>query len=685
MNARAAHALRWAACLCGLAGLTVGAMPARAQSALGPPPAPAYQDRLIGGGNLAPDVSVGDSYSSDTSGLARSVRIDALASTLEAQGANPAPTIHENGIVANGQWETSSYGTWSADLGVRIGASAESEFTSLANNYASFTLRQHGMPFDGGWQADTGLGDLNTPLIDLARQQPRFILASGAMFGAETEWHGPSGAQIVAGGGEPGVFEGIKVPTFATLGGTTGTVGAQWSPAPAWTVGGVFAGARDANLYYQPPGSILISPEVANEGISSDTALLSAAWQAAANRVQINVIDGTLDSNGNSFGVWVDGSHSQNAYTQSYGAFRIEPNLAWGNQLIASDVEGGYYRLGYQTRRWVADFGVDEARSVSGEGANSTFLNGDARYQLSRDTGVGGVANLLLASDGGRHTAWSVQGYVDNANRLGSSRVQLGYATNWQTDDVSASLQQTWSVPAGARLATSVAVDRLSAAALLGLPAQDSTVLRLAAYGGGNVTARLSLDGSVQWAAAVQGRAAPSTSADVSLSYEIAHAWQLLLTYYENRLGSWTPLVVTSPLAPPVPTLQASQGQQGFFLTLRYQYARGSHFVPLGGRPGSGSGRLTGVVYLDANDNGRFDAGETGVANVTVVLDGRFSTRTDANGRFDFPAVAAGHHVVSVQSDNLPLPWMLPGEGRTEVDVGTRDRTDVNIGAVRIR
>ena len=120
-------------------------------------------------------------------------------------------------------------------------------------------------------------------------------------------------------------------------------------------------------------------------------------------------------------------------------------------------------------------------------------------------------------------------------------------------------------------------------------------------------------------------------------------------------------MIVTSPLTPPVPTPQASQGQQGFFLTLRYQYARGSHVVPLGGRAGSGSGRLTGVVYLDANENGRFDAGETGVPNITVILDGRFSTRTDANGRFDFPAVVAGHHVITVQSDNLPLPWMLPG------------------------
>jgi SdrD B-like domain len=230
-----------------------------------------------------------------------------------------------------------------------------------------------------------------------------------------------------------------------------------------------------------------------------------------------------------------------------------------------------------------------------------------------------------------------------------------------------------------------VAVDSGHSAPTAGLPAQDTTVVRLAAYGGGDLTSRLSIDGNVQWATAVQGRAAPSTSADVSLTYQLARSWELLFTYYENRIGSWTPLTVTSPLTPPVPTPQASQGQQGIFLTLRWQQSRGGHFVPLGGAPGAGSGRLTGVVYLDANENGRYDAGEAGAPNVTVILDGRFSTRTDTNGRFDFPAVVAGHHVVTVQSDNLALPWTLVNQGRTEVDVTTRDRIDVNIAAVRLK
>ena len=121
------------------------------------------------------------------------------------------------------------------------------------------------------------------------------------------------------------------------------------------------------------------------------------------------------------------------------------------------------------------------------------------------------------------------------------------------------------------------------------------------------------------------------------------------------------------------------------FLTFRYRRSAGSHFAPLGGGPGAGSGQITGVVFLDANYNGRSDAGESGAPNVTVVLDGRFSVQTDSSGRFAFPVVATGHHVITVIADNLPLPWTLANDGRAELEVTTRDRTEIAIAAQRPR
>ena len=687
MKPTAGHALRLAACLCGFVVAALAGVPAHAQSsaAAAGPPAPAataYEDRLIGGGSLTPDISAGDNSTSDTTGLARSIRIDAVASVLHQDGPGSAPDTHEDGILANAQWDTVSYGAWSANLAARLNGNDERTSLGGGSGNTAFSIQERAMPFDDGWQTDNGLGDLSAPLINLARMQSRFVLSQGTMLGATTEWRGPDGLQIVAGGGEPGVFDGIKIPTFQTIGGSTYTLGAQWSPAPQWSVGGEFVSANDVSLYYQPLDSSLFPGAPNSPRISTDTGLVSAAWQGSGMHAQLNLIDGTVGDNANAFGAWADATMTRGSVTQAFGAFRIDPNLAWGNQLITNDVQGGYYRADYQSRRLTAGVGIDEVTSVSGNGSDTTFLNADARYQLSRDTGVGGVVNVRRGSD---ETAWSLEGYLDHANDWGLGRAQLDYATDTQTDDATVTLQQSWKTPLGVRLATTVAVDRIRDTPVPGAASQDSTLVRLAVNGGGDLTARLSLDGSVQWAQAVQGNAAPSTTADLTLSWEINRAWSVLGSYYENRIGSWTQLVISSPLTPATPTPVPSMGASGFFLTVRYQDSRGSHFAPLGGVMGSGSGRLTGVVYLDANENGRFDAGESGAANVTVVLDGRYSARTDSNGRYDFPAVASGHHVITVQGDNLPLPWALANSGRTDVDVSTRERTEIDIGAQRIK
>lgn len=681
LGARRASLL--AQCVAGV-GLIAGG--ARAQTPPADPPpdeALAYQDRYIAGGTLTPDISSGDYVTSDTTGLARSVRIDGVVSSLSQQGPGAQPAVNENGLIVNAQWDTATFGAWSADLGARAGGSQRSA-SGNAYGDTSFSLHERGMPFDDGWQTDNAVGDINTPLIDLARLQPRFLLTSSPMAGLDSEWRGPDGLQFVAGAGEPGIYEGIKVPTFQTLGGSTGTLGAQWSPAPQWSFGAEFAAARDVTLYYESLDNTVTTPTLPR--FTSDTGYLSGAWQDGGSRAQLNFIDGSVDGLGNSFGAWLDAAHTAGAFTNGFGLFRIDPNLAWGNQVITNDVQGGYYRLGYQTRRWVADIGVDQVSSVSGTGVNTTFVNGDARYQLSRDLGVGGVANIRRSQG---TDAWSLEGYLDELNSFGSGRAQLDYATAPEANDTSLTLQQTWNMRTGTRLSTSVAIDRTSGSSttpqLAPTLAQQSTVVRLAVYGGGDLSARLSIDGSLQWADTIAGQAAASTSADVSLTWQVTPSWSVLATYYENRVGSWTPLIVSSPLTPATPTVIPASGERGVFLTVRYQAARGLHFAPLGGAPGQGSGRLSGVVYLDSNENGRFDAGESGAANVTVILDGRFSTRTDASGRFDFPAVAAGHHVLTVQSDNLPLPWTLTNAGRTEVDVGTRDRVAVDIGAVRMK
>ena len=92
-------------------------------------------------------------------------------------------------------------------------------------------------------------------------------------------------------------------------------------------------------------------------------------------------------------------------------------------------------------------------------------------------------------------------------------------------------------------------------------------------------------------------------------------------------------------------------------LTLRYEDRAGSVSAPLGGAPGMGAGGLQGTVFFDSDSSGRREASESGAANITVVLDRRYVARTDAQGRYEFPWVVAGEHLLQLQTDNIPLPW----------------------------
>jgi hypothetical protein len=189
----------------------------------------------------------------------------------------------------------------------------------------------------------------------------------------------------------------------------------------------------------------------------------------------------------------------------------------------------------------------------------------------------------------------------------------------------------------------------------------------------------------VQWLKST-GEASPTNLlGNLGLTYRFLPQFSFIATLYRNQTRGENLVVVDSPLAALSRRFEERINGRGIALTLRFEERAGSLSVPLGGGPGSGSGRLSGVVFLDANESGRFEAGEQGAANVTVVLDGRYAVRTDAQGRYEFPAVAAGRHRISVLPDNLPLPWMLVNEGQSEVEVSVRGNVTADVPARRNR
>lgn len=612
-----------------------------------------YEDKLIDDGAL--EVDIWDDFAplNNTDGLPRGLRVDGLWSNVRRAG----ETTAQGGVGIGAFLSTPQYGSFSFD-----GLFTNGEDTSIA------TLWQRDMPFDGGWRATNGLGMLNSPSIDLARFQPRIFLPSSPMLGGLTEWRSPLGAQVTAGFGEPGVYFGAYVPEFRRLGGQLTNLGGQLAIDREWSAGFQYVGANDVTSVFQT--------QPTPRPFNSRSVLAAASRQDATSRFQLNVLESENSATNSGRGAWFDGYIQDGRMAHSFGLFHLDPLLLWGNQIVANDARGGYYRTMYSAPRWLWDAGVDYFTPVDDSRVSTTFLSGSVRYQFFRDLSAGAGANVRRQDS----TAWQGFVFVEHVERYLTGRAQVDRAEDGPREETVLNLNQTWNVPAGTRLNTTVAFGRYRDDQV-----RSSNQIALAAYGGGDIARNLSLDLNVQWNRS-SGEAEPtSTTGSLSLTWSFLPELRLIGTAYHSRARSRVPLTVTSPLDPVLPDSLTRVNDTGFFAILRYETRAGSLAAPLGGPPGAGAGRVSGTVFLDGNDDGRFAAGEQGAANVTVILNGRYSVRTDAQGRFEFPAVASGRHAITVMPDNLPLPWALVNEGRIEFDVPVRGTANVDVPAQRIR
>lgn len=617
-------------------------------------PAPAYEDRLIEGGNLAP-AETAELAVYNPGGMPRAWRVDGFLSRTE-QGATKR---YENGMVLSARLDTLEYGAFSLDATVR-GPGA----------HAIATLWQRAMPFDRGWIANNGLGTLNTPMIDIARQQFRFYLPTFPITGASTEWVRQGSLQLQASAGEPGTYNGLRLSGFSGLGGQLLTAGAQWNAASDLQVGAQVVNAHDV-------GAGLDTGSGAGR-TSARAVYAGLAWRDATSRLQINALDSQADAAPHRMGVWVDGESAKGRLRQNYGAFRFDHGLTWGYAPINGDLQGAYYRLNYSSLQWTWSGGIDSVGSVTGQGIEATFLTGNVRYQANHSFGIGGGTSLRRGSS----DAGSVFGFVDKITALGTTRVQVDAAgtRGGRQDAEQLSLDQAWATRVGLRLSTTLSVARDRT------PESRKRRGSIAAFGGLDLTNNISIDGSIRWGREWDETARTVTNgryANLGLAWRITPRWSLLATYYDNRVEF--PLFTgVAPVIPVEPAIVTPK-DRAMFLTLRYEDRAGTPIAPLGGAPGAGAGTLVGYIFYDANDDGRRGANEQGAANVTVVLDGRFGARTGNDGRFEFPLVTSGPHSIMVIPDNLALPYAVSEDGKREVVIRTRETTTLEIPAQRVK
>ena len=301
MNFRRAAALLLAA---GFA-LSMGArgqQPAPAGNGAKPEAPPAYEDRLIQGGTLAPDSMSDDAAAYNAQGWPRFWRIEGVSSYYDQQGL----ITRENGARFSGSIDTPQYGAITLDATARV---KPGSFIA--------TVQQRGLAFDGNWFANNALGIVTTLGVDLTRTQYRFYIPTFAALGGTTEWIHDGNLQLQASAGEPGLYDGLRLAGFQSLGGSLATAGAQWAFAPRWQAAVQVTAAQNVQSPYA---------QDANGRLDGRAAFASLAWTGATTRLQGNVLaSDTTDSSASAraVGVWLDGSTVMDRYTHHYGIYRL--------------------------------------------------------------------------------------------------------------------------------------------------------------------------------------------------------------------------------------------------------------------------------------------------------------------------------------------------------------------------
>lgn len=558
-----------------------------------------------------------------------------------------------------------------------------------AETVTLWRVDQRALPLEGGWFANHGVGALSTLQAPMARGFGRIGLPSSPVQGATAEYLRENTTSINASAGRPGVYSGLGVNGFdpargrlvsaggqQVLPGQAGTAAVQIFDAShvadsADTLADLSARAAWAGWRWE--GQAPWAERIAGGPLP--------VWQREGGlQLQVNGLASQATSeptgfaarNENGHGAWVDAQWRSQWLQQAAGAFYMQPNLRWGTFNAVSDLRGLYWRGDVAARRWQFSASTEWADSVSGATGQNFFSNVSGRYRFdTRNTVLAALAIRRLNGAG-------------SSGQIGWEHASEWGQTQWLAEMLRASTRRSARVgvdhsfvfASDTALGLSAALERIHDLSV------DARSFSWGFIGSTRLWSTVSIDANLR---GVQGEGARQVSGNIGVTWAIDPRWSLLAQVSSTRGQDPQAFALVSSLAQasaPVPTIATPTRVQ---VTLRYEDRAGTVSVPLGGAPGMGAGTLQGVVYFDADNNGRREASEPGVSNITIILDRRFVAKSDAQGRYEFPWVVAGPHELQVQTDNIPLPWNPVQRDAIAVTVGVRGTTTTDFALQRDR
>lgn len=616
----------------------------------------AYVDKVLEEGpqpslKLEPELGA-------ASGWGRSIRVDY---TLARDTGSRDATTH--GLSLNGHLETPNHGVLSASAAVNQARQARLTGSSLSQRATLWRLDQLALPLDGGWLGRHSAGHVATPQVALARGFGRLGLPSAQIEGLAAQYNHPDGSALNVSAGRPGVYTGLGgISGFEAGAGRLLHAGAQTRSGfglPGSTLAVQLASAQDvqsrvgstsalssdaawAAWHWQGRAPWADTLAAGSLPTHLRTGGLELQWNALASRTRDSLAAGT-----HAWGTWLDARWRSELLEQSAGAFHLEPGLRWGTFETVSDLRGAYWRGDYSSRQWFLGGHLEWADTPSDRQSSSTFGSLAARYRIdTRNTALSTVSVRRGLSPGE-----SVQLGWMRTGEWGQSQLQIELLRSQLRKAARIALDHSFPLDQDTTLAVYLGLERGDEGGLRRNTQAWGLLGSLKPWSGVTLDANLRGD---------HGDGRHALFGSLGLGWSISSQWQLLAQWNRTIGRELRPNTVLSPIGDAIeqltPVTEAASRVQ---VTLRYVHSAGRSLAPIGGKPGTGSGQLTGHVFFDTNANDVRDAAETGAPEVTVILNGRYIARTDREGRYQFPAVAPGTYRLQVVTDNIPLPWNL--------------------------
>ena len=617
--------------------------------------------------------------------------------------------------------QTVNYGEWNLQMEGRLRRGTEL-LSPGTQGYAyaygmklrseRITLRNYGLPLTANVFADSTVGDQMGDVTDALKRNYRLFLGNSVVRGATTRVYG-AGFDVIAGMGQRGRLVGAPFPGFESSGGSLAWVGASRRFDSGISGGLQFNQAREVpQNRYQWTSS---SPEsVGQTGPREDVASMAISlgygvdpvkdgdyrlrWVALNSQTSADIVG----RNHRARGLFLEGSGRFSGLRHELGLYQADPNLRFGDNQIASDHRGAYWRVDGNKARLSWGLGADAVqynpgRNLGRPHSRQWSLYGNVQYRIHRNDLIGGSGHWTSQN---RYAAQQGRPLESGQRSLQSNAFYQTRFFDWAPTRLRVNVWRNQSLVANDRAATGEEIQweqdwiagkfetmRPELTTTLGY-ARDRSNAHPQTYPTAGVIGRywLSADWNVSGNLQYTSRSSDlftsrGLSGSVMSETTLSAGWHMGVAVQLNQAR-----MQTQGTAGMSTLLASRSSDKSAFVYLRWDGSSGRPQPAMGQNTGSsaGGGMVRGLVFQDANNDGEQQVGEGGVANVEVILDGRYRTLTDAVGQFEFAMVATGGHQLSLRAESVPLPWGPPADRSVSVEVPLRGVASARLPVIRV-